>query len=455
MAPCRNRLIKRVSTWHVLRSRRTFQVLLLVLCLHFLCLRLFYQAKRDATLTAKVHSRANVGKTSGWPRSEIEYVDPQFCEGEAVCEECMDENPILRHVRLVNGTLELFGVDPSSSLVQRFAPEMTDLPGWPPVKIPIRFVRDAAIHPSTDCDRVLDDGPVLIDMPSHCSNAFHVHNDNIFKHLISAEMAGMSGKMDRFSLIQVHHRCKPSQLLLAWYSIFQETFQWRHSVQRERICVAHLQYSLLAFEMFKNHKLERNSPVVVTKTSRRIVDAFRRTVKSKLFPKLAVDQVDPTEVKGQLVLFLGRRSSNPRRDVLESDQLRLKEEFTKRGLEFVIIDKEEEYKDMLSLWKWLSKASIIIGPHGAGLANAIYARPGALLVELRTEYSRKVRFFEAMAAFAGQTHVNFDFSPYQGGSREIKLREITQFVTTVLQMFQDRELASVYSSSVYAPVFLE
>ena len=392
-----------------------------------------------------------------WPASKIEFVDPRFCSDEEVCEECMEENPMLRFVRIVNGSLQLFGVRPDNPLVLRFPEEMTELPGFPRVRIPIKYMPESVLLPSKDCDRVIDAGPVFIDMPVHCSNAFHIHNDNIFKHLISAEMLDLADHLDRISLLQVQHSCDPSPLLRAWYSVFREVIEWPRIKRGYRLCIGQLQYALLAFEIFKNHKLRPERKVVTTNTTRRIVRRFREAVQFKLFSPLSQQTVDYSDVKGQLVLLLGRRSTNAQdnaRGILSADQVRIQQAFMRRGLEFVIIDKGEEYRDLPYLWSQLNRAAIIIGPHGAGLANTLYARAGLLLVELRTEYSRDTRFFEAMAVFAGQDHVSFDFSAYQGGKRRMRSADIEQFTSSVLRMFKSRYLVKQYSNSNQAEFFV-
>ncbi|MCR9138477.1 MAG: glycosyltransferase family 61 protein [Alphaproteobacteria bacterium] len=122
--------------------------------------------------------------------------------------------------------------------------------------------------------------------------------------------------------------------------------------------------------------------------------------------------------KQDLVIYADRtglkRSVENQQKVLP----RLKSLVASRGMKFVIFNSVGDWDADLSLFR---RAKVIIGPHGAGLANMVYSPPGTHVVEFvpisratRTRPYYKVTHFYGLAQSAGHQHwvvepENFDF----------------------------------------------
>lgn len=84
---------------------------------------------------------------------------------------------------------------------------------------------------------------------------------------------------------------------------------------------------------------------------------------------------DQTEETIWTRLYVSRRDANKRRVINESELVYF---LKKRGFA-VICPAELSFAEQIRAF---SRAEIIVGPHGAGLSNMVFARPGSIIIEL-------------------------------------------------------------------------
>lgn len=75
------------------------------------------------------------------------------------------------------------------------------------------------------------------------------------------------------------------------------------------------------------------------------------------------------------LLFISRRDA---RNHALLNELEIEQELTRRGFRTVVLS-EMSFADQV---RCFSRARVIVGPHGAGLTNLIFAPPGAAVVEI-------------------------------------------------------------------------
>jgi capsular polysaccharide biosynthesis protein len=92
-------------------------------------------------------------------------------------------------------------------------------------------------------------------------------------------------------------------------------------------------------------------------------------------------------------LYITRADAKERRLINEAEVLELVHDF---GFEIVLLS-ETPFLDQVALF---SEAKITVGPHGAGLSNAVFCRPGTTLVEFMPE-SRPIGCFDRLAQIVG------------------------------------------------------
>jgi capsular polysaccharide biosynthesis protein len=73
-------------------------------------------------------------------------------------------------------------------------------------------------------------------------------------------------------------------------------------------------------------------------------------------------------------LYISRADAQQRR-VINEDEIR--SELTRRGFD-ILVPSATSFREQVSL---CASAAWIVGPHGAGLTNAVFAAPGATLIE--------------------------------------------------------------------------
>lgn len=88
------------------------------------------------------------------------------------------------------------------------------------------------------------------------------------------------------------------------------------------------------------------------------------------------------------LIWLGRDESGDARARGISGHAALLEELTSRGFEMVAF----EHLSPLEQIAAMNGADIVIAPHGAGLANMIYSKPGALVIEIGTRQTQLHRW---------------------------------------------------------------
>ena len=370
-----------------------------------------------------------------WPSSTVSVVDTAFCRGDSLCEKNVLQNPVIKYVRFHRHNLILHGINKSEPLLQKLP--LKSYFGEDEFKLVV--LGQTELNTRLECDAVLADGPVIVDYPYHCRNAFHVHNDNIFKHLISADMVGMVDKLEQFTLLRRRARCRPMELLKRWYQLFRKEMplakQLRHN---KTLCIGQVQFSQAAFEIFNRRDMRGYKRVPPSKISHRLVDIFREIFSTRIGKLPIHGIVDRSSAEGKLVVLLGRNGTRPFREVRPVDKLRMKEAFLTRGLRFKIFQNRDDYYNLEKLWAALAEASIVIGPHGAGLMNALYVRTNAVVFELRTRYSRQHRYFEAMSSFLGLQHVHVDLREYSDGHANATANDIRAFADLVIDVFERR-----------------
>ena len=394
-----------------------------------------------------------------WPSSTVRSAEKSVCLGDAVCEEGLQENPIFSFVSLKNSTLELYGMDAFNADFHRIPEEVSDWKRLTQFQMGYKLRRRKHIQPDRDCDLLLDNRVVFLDVPVHCSNDFHVFNNNIFKHLVSLEIAGVKRPLSTVTILQLKPRCQPSRVLREWYSMFAEVYSFDKLVNSgERICVKHLQYPRSFPEIF-NRMLpgEKNVPVPHSRFNEYIVSRFKQIVDSSWRSEGTIKrlQVDRSSFRNQMVTILGKQTSNGLGNLFVDDQVRLQRAFESRGAKVVVLSENRDYRNLDKLLSTLGDTSVVLGPHGPALANAIFAPRRALVVELYGDYARSSRSYETMAAYQRQDHVYFDFEGYGDAGRDITEADVASLVNRVVQLFEQPDLVAQYSLANKARFWLE
>lgn len=394
-------------------------------------------------------------KTAAWPATQIEVADTRLCMGDVQCEESLQENPVFRFVSFKDSTLELYGLDAFDPQFHRIPEGVSQWKHLSKLKMGFTLSRKKHIDPDRDCGLILEHGPVFLDVPVHCSNDFQVYNNNILKHLISAEMAGKGHDLGSITLLQLKPRCEISRVLHEWYKLFADVHSFEKLVKSgERICIKHLQYPRSAMEIFERMPQDDlYLHVPPSKFSQKLVERFQRIVRSHWVRSSAIRKrlVHMGSIKGQVVTFLGKQTSNGQGNLDRVDLKRLKHVLEQRGAQVEILSERRQYRSLQDLWDILGRTSVIIGPHGAALANTIFAPKGALVVELYGDYARNDRSFETMAAYQGQYHVYFNFSGYGEGKKNITESALEAFVDKVVDLVENPKQIRDYSILKQAP----
>ena len=95
-------------------------------------------------------------------------------------------------------------------------------------------------------------------------------------------------------------------------------------------------------------------------------------------------------------LYITRADATNRRVINEDE---ITEELVKYGVEVVSLS-TVPFRRQVDMF---SEAKVVIGPHGAGLTNAVFCQPGTALIEFMPE-GYEVRCFERLARFVGMEY---------------------------------------------------
>lgn len=93
------------------------------------------------------------------------------------------------------------------------------------------------------------------------------------------------------------------------------------------------------------------------------------------------------------LLYISRRDAKERRVLNEAEVLKAIEP---SGFEATVLE-GMQFAEQIQLF---SEARVILGPHGAGLSNAVFCEPGTMLIEFMPK-GRVVDCFERLARFGG------------------------------------------------------
>ena len=120
----------------------------------------------------------------------------------------------------------------------------------------------------------------------------------------------------------------------------------------------------------------------------------------------------PPDGSGELV-YLSRRDAGSRRLVNEADLIRALEPMGFR----VLVGAEMTVRAQIEAF---SRIRVVVAPHGAGLANLIFAPSGAFVLEIQSAKMLQMSEFESIARQRGQRFarlVSHDFIPEHGASK--------------------------------------
>lgn len=93
-------------------------------------------------------------------------------------------------------------------------------------------------------------------------------------------------------------------------------------------------------------------------------------------------------------------------------------------LQWTVLDKEEQGKGIGSQARLFASASLVVGPHGAGLVNVIFAPPGCKVLEFPT-HGHAIRLFKWLCREVGHEHSFVDeVTALYNGSYTMEGREI-------------------------------
>lgn len=125
------------------------------------------------------------------------------------------------------------------------------------------------------------------------------------------------------------------------------------------------------------------------------------------------------------MVYVARFDAPDRRGVINERELadRL------AGLGFVILEPSpKRHREQVAT---LAAARVVIGPHGAGLINLGFARPGATLVEIHPSDYPVASFFHLAAARGDHAHCYF-VEPSEGAGQTSRIRvDVEDFVRTL------------------------
>ncbi|CAE8586216.1 unnamed protein product, partial [Polarella glacialis] len=96
---------------------------------------------------------------------------------------------------------------------------------------------------------------------------------------------------------------------------------------------------------------------------------------------------------------------------------------------------------MVDIVQSLLSADVLIGLHGAGLANALYARPDALLVELRGSYAADNRLFVNVAMLRNMPYYTANVVQFR--SKRTSATDVIELPKEVLENIGDDLLANL------------
>lgn len=132
----------------------------------------------------------------------------------------------------------------------------------------------------------------------------------------------------------------------------------------------------------------------------------------RLLREQALAQVEAANItSAPRYIWLGRDEGNDARNRGLTGQEPLLEELAAKGFEQVVF----EHLTPLEQIAAMNSADIVIAPHGAGLANMIYAKPGALVIEIGTRQTQLHRWGDFVkCAHVSQCHYDTVFADIAG-----------------------------------------
>ena len=108
--------------------------------------------------------------------------------------------------------------------------------------------------------------------------------------------------------------------------------------------------------------------------------------------------IEASEPTGQR-LYVSRLDTVPERRRI-ADEEALAEQLQARGYD-ILVPTEVDFDAQIMKF---AEADVIIGAHGAALTNLIYARPGAIAIEITNSFNHRYDFFKQIAETVGVRH---------------------------------------------------
>ena len=119
-----------------------------------------------------------------------------------------------------------------------------------------------------------------------------------------------------------------------------------------------------------------------------------------LLKKLGLDN-NAKEKEDDLIIII-HRPENARQVTNTKDLITaIKKEFPDKAEKIVVFDNGLSVKEQICLF---NRARIIIGPHGAGLSNMLFSKPGAVVIELMPEKYFGVLYWHVASALSLKHH---------------------------------------------------
>lgn len=136
-------------------------------------------------------------------------------------------------------------------------------------------------------------------------------------------------------------------------------------------------------------------------------------------------------------IYIARKPTRPRH-IINQDELiqALSSDFR------VVYLEEYSVKEQIEI---VSEASVVIGPHGAGLAYTVFCEPGTLLIEILGEPLCLLRHYKHLADCMGHTFFRFDLATkLENEHMHVDIQAFKELLNSIAHLPQSQPLVDEY-----------
>ncbi|CEP01616.1 Glycosyltransferase 61 catalytic domain-containing protein [Plasmodiophora brassicae] len=358
------------------------------------------------------------------------------CAGDAYCLESAPQWFEFRRVAFHRGHIVFFG-QANSTIVRDIEPQAYKYRAFLNggiVDLQQRFHADARPwDPPSFCDEHVR-GTSFLSSVWVANNAFHAHNDNLLPLFWQADRLGVVPLLPNCTLFEIPSD-RPELAVL--HDTKARMFGTIRGMPRDQrtVCLDHLVWGYGPQPFYRSwFEIDALAPAPYWYE---FAHRWQRYVRQLYRPKRPADR------SNRVVFF--HRTGGGGRAMAQADFEAFVGDLQARHLDVTVISGGDQFDDIVGLLEIMQDASCVLGTHGAGLVNALYARDGAALVELRTDYAFETRLFENVALDAGLSYVSVDFRMYTadkpGGFPSERRRRLADVIVSAManQIDVDRD----------------